>query len=153
MPSLLIKNADILTLQDDNSILLHTDIAIRDKKIIALGEPPSDFAPDETIYAQNHVALPGFFNTHTHAAMTLLRGSAEDLPLDRWFNEGIWRTESALQEEDVYWGTALAACEMIRSGTVGFADHYFWMTQAARVVQESGMKALLAWCVFGSDFA
>jgi 5-methylthioadenosine/S-adenosylhomocysteine deaminase len=57
--------------------------------------------------------------------------------------------ESALTEDDVYWGAALAAREMIRAGIVGFADHYFWMDQVARVVSESGMKALLAWCVFG----
>jgi hypothetical protein len=61
----------------------------------------------------------------------------------------IWVAESALTEEDVYWGAALAACEMIRAGIVGFADHYFWMDQVAQVVSESGMKALLAWCLFG----
>jgi 5-methylthioadenosine/S-adenosylhomocysteine deaminase len=153
MSILFIKNADILTLDAADRVLVRSGIAIQDKQIVAIGETPPDFVADEIIDATNHVALPGFFNAHTHAAMTLLRGSAEDLPLDRWFNEGIWRTESALREEDVYWGTALAACEMIRSGTIAFADHYFWMHQTARVVQESGMKALLAWCVFGSDFA
>jgi 5-methylthioadenosine/S-adenosylhomocysteine deaminase len=153
MTKLLITHADILAPHDPPRVLRAASIAIENKKIVALGETPRDFVPDEIISAKNHVALPGFFNAHVHAAMTLLRGSAEDLPLDRWFNEGIWRTESALQEEDVYWGAALAACEMIRSGTVAFADHYFWMPQVARVVQESGMKALLAWCVFGSDFA
>lgn len=153
MSTLLLKHAAVLTLNAENTILESSSIAIQDEKIIAIGEPPREFVADETIDAQHHVALPGFFNAHTHAAMTLLRGSAEDLPLDRWFNEGIWRTESALQEEDVYWGVALAACEMLRSGTVAFADHYFYMHNVARVVQESGMKALLAWCVFGSDFA
>lgn len=153
MSKLLIQHIDILTLNDTDEILRDAAIAIQENKIIALGSMPHDFVADEIIDARNHVALPGFFNTHTHAAMTLLRGSAEDLPLERWFNEGIWRTESALQEEDVYWGSALAACEMIRSGTIGFSDHYFWMHHVARVVQESGMKAMLAWCVFGSDFA
>ncbi len=81
--------------------------------------------------------------------MSLQRGWAEDLPFDRWLNERIWVAESALTEEDVYWGAALAACEMIRGGVVAFADHYFWMDQVARVVEESGMKALLAWCIFG----
>lgn len=153
MRTLLIQHADVLTLDSEKRVLKNADIAIQASRILALGETPRDFVADEIIDATNHVALPGFFNAHAHAAMTLLRGSAEDLPLARWFNEGIWRTESALTEDDVYWGTALAACEMIRSGTVAFADHYFWMTQVARVVQESGMKALLAWCVFGSDFA
>ena len=153
MSKLLITNVDILTPHDATRVLRNASIAIENKKIAALGETPRDFDADETIDARNHVALPGFFNAHTHAAMTLLRGSAEDLPLVRWFNEGIWRTESALTEEDVYWGSALAACEMLRSGTVAFSDHYFWMNQVARVVQQAGMKAMLAWCVFGSDFA
>ncbi|MBC7224578.1 MAG: amidohydrolase, partial [Anaerolineae bacterium] len=68
---------------------------------------------------------------------------------DRWFNERIWVAESALEEEDVYWGAALAAAEMIRSGTVGFADHYFYMDRVAEVVAQSGLRANLAWCVFG----
>lgn len=57
--------------------------------------------------------------------------------------------ESALQEEDVCWGTALAAAEIIRSGTVGFADHYFYMGQVATAVEEAGLRANLAWCVVG----
>ncbi len=95
------------------------------------------------------MALPAFFNAHTHAAMTLERGWAEDLPFERWLNERIWVAESALEEEDVYWGAALAAAEMLRAGIVGFADHYFWMDQVAQVVESSGMKANLAWCHFG----
>ncbi|MFQ6057356.1 MAG: amidohydrolase, partial [Anaerolineae bacterium] len=104
---------------------------------------------DEIIEGTDHVAVPGFFNAHTHAPMTLVRGWAEDLPLDRWFNERIWVAESALEEDDVYWGAALAACEMIRSGTVAFADHYFWMDRVAQAVEESGLRATLAWCIFG----
>lgn len=153
MSKLLIKNADVLTLDADNLILRASPIAIEHNKIIALGTAPHNFVPDEVIDGTNHVALPGFFNAHVHAAMTFQRGWAEDMDIVRWFNERIWVAESALQDEDVYWGTALAACEMIRSGTIGFADHYFYMHNVARVVQESGMKALLAWCVFGSDFA
>lgn len=153
MPRILIQNADIITLDGEDRVLRKTDLAIDGKTIAAIGRVPAGFAADETIDARDHVALPGFFNAHSHAAMTLERGYAEDLDIVRWFNERIWRMESALTEEDVYWGTALAACEMIRSGTVGFSDLYFWMSQAARVVAESGMKALLGWGVFGSDFA
>ncbi len=153
MPRLLIKNIDIITLDDQDTVLRDSTIAIDGKKIVGLGRAPRDFLPNDIIDGSNHVALPGLFNTHTHSAMTLQRGWAEDLPIDRWFNERIWVAESGLTEEDVYWGAALAACEMIRGGTVAFADHYFWMTQVQRVVDESGMKALLGWCVFGSDFA
>jgi 5-methylthioadenosine/S-adenosylhomocysteine deaminase len=145
----LIKNVTIVTLDDDGSILQDADIAINTKEIAAIGQSPQDFNPDEVIDGQGMVALPAFFNAHTHAAMTLERGWAEDLPFDRWLNEKIWVAESALEEEDVYWGAALACCEMIRAGIVGFGDHYFWMNQVAKAVDESGMKASLAWCQFG----
>ena len=147
--NILIRNADIITLDDENHILRQADLAIANETIVGVGQAPIDFAPDEIVDGYNHVALPAFYNAHTHAPMTLERGWAEDLPFDRWLNEKIWVAESALTEEDVYWGAALAACEMIRAGIVGFADHYFWMDQVAQVVNESGMKALLAWCVFG----
>ena len=83
--------------------------------------------------------------------MTLLRGYAEDLPLDRWLNERIWPAESVLTAEDVYWGAGLAAAEMIRGGTVGFADHYYYMDRVAEVVLASGLRANLAWCAFGTE--
>lgn len=149
MPRVLIRNADVVTLNPAGDVLQRVDIAIEGRTIAAIGAAPADFVPDETLDAAGHVALPGFWNAHTHAAMTFERGYADDLPLDRWFNERIWVAESALTSDDVYWGTTLAAAEMIRSGTVGFADHYFYMDRVAEVVQQSGLKALLAWCVFG----
>jgi len=136
-------------LNEDSQVLMGTDVAIANDAILALGDVPADFAPDEVIEATDRVVMPGFFNAHTHSAISLLRGWADDLPFDRWLNERIWVAESALQEEDVYWGAALAAAEMIRSGTVGYADHYFYMDQVARVVEEACLKATLAWCVFG----
>jgi 5-methylthioadenosine/S-adenosylhomocysteine deaminase len=149
MSSLLIENTTAITLDDRDRILDNADIAIKDGAIVAVGETPDEFVPDEVIDGQERAALPGFFNAHTHAAMTLERGWAEDLPFDRWLNEKIWIAESAMEEEDVYWGAALACCEMIHAGVVGFADHYFWMDQVARAVAEAGMKANLAWCQFG----
>jgi 5-methylthioadenosine/S-adenosylhomocysteine deaminase len=147
--NILIEAITAITLDEQDHILYDVDIAIEDHTIAAIGEAPADFAPDEVIDGRERAALPGFFNAHTHAAMTLERGWAEDLPFERWLNEKIWVAESALEEEDVYWGAALACCEMIRAGIVGFADHYFWMHQVARAVEEAGMKANLAWCQFG----
>jgi 5-methylthioadenosine/S-adenosylhomocysteine deaminase len=151
MSKILIRDVDIVTLDEQGTIHCSADLAISDGLIVAVGEAPSEFGADEVVDGHGHVAMPGFFNAHTHAAMTLVRGWAEDLPLDRWFNERIWVAESALEEEDVYWGAALAALEMIRSGTVGFADHYFWMDQVGSVAAESGLRASLAWCVFGQE--
>ena len=146
---LLIRQVAAIPLDGVHDLLPEVDIAIEHGRIRAIGAVPPDFTPDRIIDGREYVALPAFFNAHTHAAMTLERGWAEDLPFDRWLNEKIWVAESALEEEDVYWGAALACCEMIRCGIVGFADHYFWMHQVARVVAEAGMKALLAWCQFG----
>ncbi len=145
----LIKNVDALTLDPAGTVLLNTHVALDGAHILAVGDVPRDFVPDQVIDGYNHVAVPGFFNAHCHAAMTFERGWAEDLPLDRWFNERIWVAESALTSEDVYWGAALAACEMLRSGCVGFNDHYFYMDRVAEVVEQAGMKATLTWCQFG----
>ena len=146
----LIRDVSAITLDEEDRILHGVEIALDGNAIAAVGQAPAGFTPDEQIDGSDMVALPAFFNAHTHAAMTLERGWAEDLPFERWLNEKIWVAESALEEEDIYWGAALACCEMIAAGTVGFADHYFWMDQTARAVEESGMKALLAWCHFGT---
>jgi 5-methylthioadenosine/S-adenosylhomocysteine deaminase len=152
--SILIRNTTAITLDDHDRILRDVDIAIEGRTIAAVERNlvlprNQDSDPCEVIDGRERVALPGFFNAHTHAPMTLERGWAEDLPFDRWLNEKIWVAESALEEQDVYWGAALACCEMIRAGVVGFADHYFWMDQVARAVEQAGMKANLAWCQFG----
>jgi 5-methylthioadenosine/S-adenosylhomocysteine deaminase len=146
---LLIEHVDLLDLE---TLQVEPDraIAVQGNRIAALGRAPDGFEPQRRLDASGCLALPGLYNAHCHSPMTLVRGWAEDLPFDRWLNERIWVAESALEEEDVYWGAALAACEMLRAGVVGFADHYFWMDRVARVVEESGMKALLGWCLFGT---
>ncbi|WP_083475585.1 amidohydrolase [Methanogenium cariaci] len=94
------------------------------------------------IDASGMVATPGLVNTHTHAAMSLLRGYADDMHLQEWLSEKIWPLEAHLTGEDVYWGgTKLACLEMIRSGTTAFNDMYFFMNDAARAVDESGIRA------------
>ncbi|MDI1478098.1 amidohydrolase [Polyangium sp. y55x31] len=145
----LIKDVDIVTLDEKGTVIRGGAIAIDGACIVAVGEAPAEFVPDTTIDGTNHVAVPGFFNAHCHASMSLVRGYAEDLPLDRWFNERVWVAESALGPEEVRAGARLAACEMIRSGTVAFNDHYFYMDHVAEAVEASGMRASLTWCQFG----
>lgn len=144
-----IRHLEIVTLDDAGTIHHDADLVIRDGQIAHVGSAPADLRADEVIDGSGRVAMPGLFNAHCHSPMTFERGWAEDLPFDRWLNEKIWVAESALTPDDVYWGAALAACEMIRSGTVGYSDHYFHMDRVAEVVRGSGMKAALAWCVFG----
>ncbi len=149
MARILIEDVDILTLDSTGTVLHGSSLAIDGATIAGVGEVPAGFKPDERVDGHNHVAMPALFNAHCHAAMTYERGWAEDLPFPRWLNEKIWVAESALRDEDVYWGAALAACEMIRGGVAGFNDHYFYMDRVAEVAEQSGMKAALAWCVFG----
>ncbi|MCR4400011.1 MAG: amidohydrolase [Syntrophomonadaceae bacterium] len=108
------------------------------------GPAPAGLACARRVEGRGRLAMPGFVNTHTHAAMTLFRGVADDMPLMEWLQTRIWPMEARLTAEDVYWGTLLCIVEMIRSGTTAFADMYFFMDQVARAVAESGMRAALA---------
>ncbi|MFZ4892877.1 amidohydrolase [Plantibacter sp. Mn2098] len=103
--------------------------------------------------APGRVAIPGMINTHTHSAMTLFRGAAEDVPTASWFNEYIWPMEVNLTDRDVRIGTQLAVAEMLLGGVTTFADHYFSMNEIARVVDEMGARALLAETYFSSQGA
>ncbi|MBX9393337.1 amidohydrolase [Streptomyces sp. TRM72054] len=107
----------------------------------------------ERIDAVGQVALPGLVNCHTHAPMVALRGIAEDLPTEAWFNDVVWPVESNLTEKDVELGARLACAEMIRGGVTCFADHYFTMDAVAAVVEECGMRAHLGEAYFSSQGA
>ncbi|MCK4458921.1 MAG: amidohydrolase [Methanosarcinales archaeon] len=102
------------------------------------------YEADIVIDASNKALVPGFVNTHTHAAMTLFRGYADDLPLRTWLQDYIWPLEAKLTEEDVYWGTKLACLEMIRSGTTAFNDMYWHALASARAVEDMGIRAAIS---------
>lgn len=125
------------------------DILVDDSGIIdSVGPDVSRMAgndADRVIDGNRAAAMPGLVNTHTHAAMTLFRGFAEDMPLQKWLEDKIWPIEAHLTGKDIYWGTKLACLEMIRSGTVAFQDMYFFMEEAARAVAETGLCAVLAY--------
>lgn len=138
---LLIKNAYVIPIAGDH---FQGDIAVEDGRISHLGPSvPEAFVPDEILDATGKAATPGLVNSHTHAAMTLLRGYADDLPLMDWLGQKIWPIEAALTVEDIYWGSLLAGLEMLKSGTTTFADQYFEMDQVARAVEEIGLRASL----------
>lgn len=123
------------------------DVAVGDDgAIAAIGENAGrDHEYDHEIEGRGRVLLPGLVNTHTHAAMTLFRGYADDMLLQPWLAERIWPLEARLTADDVYWGTRLACLEMVATGTVGFNDMYFFMESAARAVDESGLRAQLSY--------
>ena len=105
----------------------------------------------EVIDAEGMVVMPGLINTHSHAAMTFLRCAAEDVAVSSWFNDYIWPMEVNVGARDVYLGTMVAAAEMIECGVTTFADHYFFMDEAARAVTDSGLRANLGWAFFSSE--
>ncbi|MCL6598650.1 MAG: amidohydrolase [Alicyclobacillus macrosporangiidus] len=125
----------------------------QDGVILAVGRGvyPGPRDKVEVISRPRAVAIPGLVNTHGHAAMTLLRGIGDDLPLQAWLTERIYPAEAKLTGEAVYWGTLLACWEMIQSGTTCFTDMYFFMHDAARAVEESGLRAVLSWGMVGFD--
>jgi len=123
------------------------DIAIDETgTIVAIGDDARGaIDADIIIDGSERLAIPGLVNTHTHAAMSLLRGYADDMILQDWLSQKIWPLEAHLSGDDVYAGTRLACLEMIRSGTVAFNDMYFFMDRAAAAVDEMGLKATLAY--------
>jgi len=120
------------------------DIYIEGNLIEAISEAGNGKEAEFVIEGKGKAAIPGLFNAHTHAAMTLLRGYADDMPLQKWLSTKIWPTEAKLTEDDVYWGTKLACLEMIKSGTVLFNDMYWHWRGSARAVSETGMRAALS---------
>ncbi|MCL6631441.1 MAG: amidohydrolase [Alicyclobacillus herbarius] len=118
-----------------------------------LGERGDTAETVQYIRRPRALAIPGLINTHGHAAMTLLRGAGDDLPLMRWLEEKVYPLEAKLTRDAIYWGTQLACWEMIRSGTTCFTDMYFQMHAAAEAVLESGLRAVLSWGVVGLDEA
>jgi 5-methylthioadenosine/S-adenosylhomocysteine deaminase len=128
-------------------LLEHHAIAVDGGRIVAL--LPSDiaqtrFEPRARVALADHLVTPGFVNAHTHAAMALLRGVGDDLPLQRWLGERVWPLEAGLvSAEFVYDGTRLAALEMLRAGTTCCSDMYFYPDQSARALRALGMRAVV----------
>jgi 5-methylthioadenosine/S-adenosylhomocysteine deaminase len=119
-------------------------VRCEDGRISALGPEVEPGDADELIDARGMALMPGLVNAHTHAAMTLFRGFADDLPLMEWLTEHIWPVEKRMDDEDVYWGTRLACVEMIRTGTTRFWDMYWHAHATARAVEDAGLRAVTA---------
>jgi 5-methylthioadenosine/S-adenosylhomocysteine deaminase len=143
---ILFLNGIVLTLDSASNTFNPGGIAIRRGKIESAGpsdEIQSAFESSETLDISGCVALPGLINAHTHAAMTLFRGLADDLPLMDWLQGHIFPAEKNLNEEWVYWGTMLACAEMILSGTTAFCDMYLFEHKVAEAAKRAGMRALV----------
>ena len=154
MVDILIRNCDaILYEKDMPNVVRHIDIAIKGSKIQKIAKTGSFEITEESkvIEADGQLAIPGLINTHAHVPMVLMRNLAEDVTIESWFNDYIWPMESNLTAEDVYWGALLGIAEMIENGVTCVADHYFYMDEVAKAVEQSGMRANLVWAVFGHE--
>ncbi len=142
----LLIHGRVYTLDDQGTVIPDGAVAVRAGRIEAVG-PSSDlknrFEPERLVDATGCVVLPGLVNAHTHVAMTLFRGLADDLPLMDWLQKHIFPAESRLNESWVYWGALLGCAEMILSGTTAFCDMYLFEHKVAQAAKEAGMRALV----------
>ena len=145
----LITNANLLDMATDNPNIRKVDILIKDNKIEEIAEEinPEGLDIDEKINAKNMLVMPGIVNTHTHVAMSIFRGYKDDRKLMDWLENAIFPVEDRLEPEDIYWNSYLSCLEMIKSGTTTFNDMYFAMDKTIDVVEESGLRAVVSWCI------
>ena len=145
--SLLVKNCGwVVTQNPRREILTDSNIYVEDGVVVEVGRDTPTEA-DQIVDARGKVVMPGLINLHTHLAMTLLRGYADDMDLQTWLGEKIWPFEVNLKPEDVYWASLLGLCEMVRSGTTCFNDMYFYPEETAKAVKEAGLRAVICYAI------
>ncbi len=141
---LIIKNIHILTMDENFTEYPNGAIAIKNGKIAAIGENILEKYTGNVIDGKGKIAIPGMVNTHTHAAMTLLRGYGSDNPLRIWLEKYIWPAEEkCISYEFVKDGTDLACYEMLRNGITTFVDMYFYEDAVAQSVHQAKMRAVI----------
>ncbi|WP_202079965.1 amidohydrolase [Caldalkalibacillus salinus] len=141
----LFKNGVIITANETHDWYENGYMVIEDQNIIDIGEktPLSEDHYDDVIDLQGNWVMPGWVNTHGHAAMSILRGYADDLPLQEWLEQKMWPLEGQFTSETVRWGTGLAIVEMLKSGTTCFVDMYDHMDTVAEMVESAGIRGVL----------
>ena len=148
--TILLKNAGLL--DEEANCILNQNVYVQEGKILKILPAAEDTEPihaDETIDCSKYYVSPGLANLHTHTAMNIFKGIAEDVTADAWFNEMIWPYESKMTDEDIYVGTLMGIAEMINNGVTVFADHYFGEEQVLKAVKETGIRGDLAPTLFG----
>lgn len=156
---LLINARWVIPIEPDNTVLDQHSVVIHDGKILEVLpsiEATKKYNGTELIDLHTHALLPGFINAHTHAAMTLFRGLADDLPLMDWLQNHIWPAEAKwVGDEFVSDGVQLAMAEMLKSGTTCFNDMYFFAEDAAHAARKAHMRACMGMIVidFPSNYA
>jgi 5-methylthioadenosine/S-adenosylhomocysteine deaminase len=154
MTRLVIRNCSVLVVPETGECRVDDgqDIHVEDGAITAISATGTlQSAPaTEVLDATGLIAVPGLTNSHTHSPMVMMRGAAEDVSIDDWFNQRIWPMEVNLTPERVRVGARLACAEMLLAGVTTFVDHYFHAEQIAAAALESGIRADLAPTFFSS---
>ena len=144
---LLIDARWVVPVEPAGTVLDHHSVAVRDGKIVAIlpaNAAAARFDAREQVALDEHALIPGLVNLHTHAAMALMRGLADDLPLMTWLTAHIWPAEAKhVSHEFVRGGTVLACAEMMRGGVTCMSDMYFFPEAAAEATLRAGMRAAL----------
>ena len=142
----------LIPVEPESAVLEHHSLAIHDGDIIAIlptAQARRDYTAAHTVELGSHALLPGLVNCHTHAAMSLLRGRADDLPLMDWLQNHIWPLENRwVSEEFVEDGTRLAIAELLLGGVTCFNDMYFFPNVTARLAVQHGIRAGIGLVVF-----
>ncbi len=139
MLDLLLKNLTIVTMDDDNTVIKKGCIGVKEGKIACIG---ADLPQEEAAQVKDcagKIAMPGLINTHAHAAMSLMRGYADDYVLQEWLNDHVFPIEGKLTAEDVYLGTQLTLAEMLATGTISLTDMYMHLPHMAQAVEDAGL--------------
>ena len=146
----------IITVNSHSEVLRETSVVVRDGRIESL-LPTTEARSLEGIAQvdlSDHVLMPGLINAHGHAAMTLLRGIADDMALTQWLNDKIWPLENKWVDQTfVMDGTEIAAAEMIMSGVTTASDQYFFPNIAAQTFQQAGLRAQLTFPIIDVETA
>ena len=148
----IVKNGTILTMDHENRLLEGGVVGVKDDTIKIVGQMGQEkITGKKVIDADGGIVLPGLINGHTHAAMSLFRGLADDLPLMDWLNNYIFPVESRMDEDFVYVGTLLACAEMILSGTTTFCDMYLFEDEVAKAAKKAEMRCLVGEVLYDFD--
>jgi 5-methylthioadenosine/S-adenosylhomocysteine deaminase len=150
MARTLLYNGTIITCNKDHEVIENGAVGFEGEKITFVGKTPEDTSEYAAkIDLKGNFVLPGLVNTHGHSPMSLLRGYADDFPLQTWLEEKIWPQEEKYTPEHAKWGASLSILEMIRTGTTTFVDMYDNMDEVAKAVEEAGLRGVLCRGVIG----
>ncbi|MBW1998043.1 MAG: amidohydrolase [Deltaproteobacteria bacterium] len=148
---ILVKNGMIITMDQGCRIIERGELGVKGDAICYVGEGLDQASARKVLDAEGCIVMPGIVNGHTHAAMSLFRGLADDIPLMEWLNNYIFPVERRMDPDFVYRGSLLACAEMILSGTTTFCDMYLFEDEVARAAKEAGMRCLVGEVLYDFD--